>query len=317
MDNPAMESTPLDTNQAGALFAEMLEPKTPEAEQKEPEAKEDPAKAEEPAPNEAEEGADAEPAKDDDPTVTIKIDGKDVEVKLSELKNGYQRQADYTRKTMETAEQRKAAEAESNKARQERAEYGQKLQNFEAQLVMALQAQNSQEWTPQAIEADPVGYLKHQALAQTRQAQLMQVQQERQKVMEAEEADRKQAHESHVQREQQELLAKLPDWKDATKAKAEKAAIAAYLTEKAGFDQSALQNITDHRAVLLARKAMLYDQMVEKAQTAAKKVATLPTKVERPGVSETQGVDKRSAVYQRAMKTGKVEDMGALFASIL
>jgi len=317
MDNPATESGELDINQAAALFAEVLEPKAPDPEQKEPEAKDEPAKVDEPKPNEAEEGDDAAQAQDDDPTVTIKIDGKDVEVKLSELKNGYQRQADYTRKTMETAEQRKAAEAESNKARQERAEYGQKLQNFEAQLVMALQAQNSQEWTPQAIEADPVGYLKHQVLAQTRQAQLMQVQQERQKVAEADEADRKKAHSEHVQREQQELLAKLPDWKDEAKAKADKAAIAAYLTEKAGYDTSALQNITDHRAVLLARKAMLYDQMVEKAQTAAKKVATLPTKVERPGVTESGNVDKRSALYQRAAKSGRVEDAGAFFASIL
>jgi hypothetical protein len=41
---------------------------------------------------------------------TIKVDGEDTEVTLEELQNGYSRQRDYTRKTQELAEQRKAIE---------------------------------------------------------------------------------------------------------------------------------------------------------------------------------------------------------------
>jgi hypothetical protein len=42
--------------------------------------------------------------------VTIKVNGEELSVPLSEVANGYMRQADYTRKTQEIAELRKAAE---------------------------------------------------------------------------------------------------------------------------------------------------------------------------------------------------------------
>ena len=40
----------------------------------------------------------------------VKVDGEEQQVSLSELQNGYQRQADYTRKTQEIAEERQRLE---------------------------------------------------------------------------------------------------------------------------------------------------------------------------------------------------------------
>ena len=37
---------------------------------------------------------------------TVKVDGQEQQVSLDELRNGYQRQADYTRKTQELASER-------------------------------------------------------------------------------------------------------------------------------------------------------------------------------------------------------------------
>lgn len=45
-----------------------------------------------------------------DQQVTVKVDGRDLNVSLEELRNGYMRQADYTRKTQEAATLRSAAE---------------------------------------------------------------------------------------------------------------------------------------------------------------------------------------------------------------
>ena len=42
----------------------------------------------------------------DEPLHTVKVDGEDRQVSQSELLNGYQRQADYTRKTQELAVER-------------------------------------------------------------------------------------------------------------------------------------------------------------------------------------------------------------------
>lgn len=308
MDNPSEGSTgPLDVNQASSLFSEALDPEKqaaaePAAAPPEPEAAEAPQEAEAQAP-EAE------------PTVTVKIDGKDVEVPLSELKNGYQRQADYTRKTMEVSEQRKAAEAERAQAHQERQAYAANLQRMQAQLEGALQQQQQTNWE-ELLQSDPVEYLKQQHQAQARQAQLNQVYAEQQRMAALQQAEQAQVRQAYLAQQQEELLAKLPEWKDAQKAQAEKTALRDYLLES-GYDRQTVETITDAKAVLLARKAMLYDQMVGKASAAAKKVSTLPSKVERPGTGDNPGLDRRSSAFQRLSKTGRAEDAAALFASIL
>lgn len=73
----------------------------------------------------------------------------------------------------------------------------------------------------------------------------------------------------------------------------------------------------DHRQVLIARKAMMYDRLMEKAKAASKKVQPLPAKVERPGVTESGSVDKRSAAFQRLNKEKSVEAGAAAFAQFL
>jgi len=310
LDNPATEpsNAPLNADSAASLFSAMLDPeKKPDA----PESAEAPEAQEAPqAEPEAQEAPEA-----DEQTVTVKIDGKDVEVKLSELKNGYQRQADYTRKTTEVAEQRRAAEAESSKAREERNAYQGKLQNMQVQLEAALQQQQQTDWTA-LLESDPVEYLKQQHLSQQRQATLSQVYAEQQKVAGQVQAEQAQARQTYLAQQQDELLAKLPDWKDAAKAKAEKTALRDYLLDS-GYDSKTVESITDAKAVVLARKAMLYDQLVSKANAAAKKVSTLPTRVERPGVGENPGLDRRSSAFQKLSKTGRVEDATSLFGSFV
>ena len=308
MDNPSEGSTgPLDVNQASSLFSEALDPEKQAA--AEPAAAPPEAQAAE-APQEAE-----AQAPEAEPTVTVKIDGKDVEVPLSELKNGYQRQADYTRKTMEVSEQRKAAEAERAQALQERQAYAANLHRMQAQLEGALQQQQQTNWE-ELLQSDPVEYLKQQHQAQARQAQLNQVYAEQQRISALQQAEQAHVRQTYLAQQQEELLAKLPEWKDEAKAKAEKTALRDYLLES-GYDRQTVETITDAKAVLLARKAMLYDQMVGKASAAAKRVSTLPTKVERPGTGDNPGLDRRSSAYQRLSKTGKAEDAAALFATIL
>lgn len=300
MDNPATESSTeaLNQDQAAEEFAKILS---------EPEQEEQPAEQEEPA-QEAEESA------GDDPLVTIKVDGKEIQVPLSEVKAGYQRQADYTRKTMEVSEQRKAAEAEIAQAQAERQAYAVNLQKMQAQIEGALQSQQNIDWQ-QLLESNPQEYLRQKHLFEQRQAALQQNLASQQQIAAQMQAEHQRAFLTNLQSQQQELIAKLPEWKDEAKAKAEKVAIRDYLLSQ-GYDQSAVANVVDHRAVLIARKAMLYDQMVSKASAATKRVGTLPTKVERPG-NTAPTLDKRTSAYQRLSKSGRVEDAAAVFASLL
>jgi hypothetical protein len=77
---------------------------------------------------------DDEGATQDDPpkpaSITVELDGKTVELTAEEVRNGYLRQQDYSRKTAEVAERRKAFEATEQQVTQERATY--------AQLILSL-----------------------------------------------------------------------------------------------------------------------------------------------------------------------------------
>lgn len=312
LDNSASQSESrgdLNTETASDAFAALLSPDVEKEPEKDPEVPEVEAEVKEP-----ETEPEAEVEAEEEPMITVKIDGKDVEIPLSELKNGYQRQADYTRKTMETAEQRKAADAELSRAQQERAIYAQNLQRMQALDEAALEQAKQVNWD-ELLQTDPVEYLKQQRIAQERQARLQQVYSEQQRITAQQQAEHEQARSHYLSQQQDELLAKLPEWKDAAKAKAEKTALAEYLLES-GYDRDTVNTITDAKAVILARKAMLFDRMMQKASAASKKVATLPQKVERPGQGENPALDKRSAGFQKLSKSGRVEDAAALFANL-
>lgn len=317
MDTPAApeSNASLSVRDAAALFG--AEPKEQQPEAKTPE----PAKVEPEGAPEATQ-ADTDPETVEETTtepekVTIEVDGKTVELTKAELADYYKnglRQADYTKKTMEAAEQRKAAEAETTKAREERQKYAQGLQQTQALLQAQLHEQSQIDWNT-LLQTDPVEYLKQQHLANQRQARLQQIQQEQQQLHAKTQQEQAQQMRAFLQAQQDELLAKLPEWKDESKAKAEKTAIKDYLKGE-GLDDAQIDNITDHRVILLSRKAMLYDQMMAKAKAAAKKVENLPQKVERPGGGETSPTDGRTAGMKRLNSEKSVRAAADVFAQM-
>lgn len=250
--------------------------------------------------------------------ITVKIDGKDVVLTEAQIADAYKnglRQSDYTKKTMEAAELRRSSQAELERAQSERAAYAQNLERITMQLEGALGQQQQMDWNALA-KSDPAAWVEQRNLYEQRQAAYQQAMQQRQAVASQIQAEQANQYQTFLQAQQQELLAKLPGWKDGAKAKAEREALKTYLKGE-GFDDQSISGISDHRAVVMARKAMLYDQMVSKASAASKRVATLPAKVERPGVAEAPGNDKRSTAYQRLARSGRVEDAAAIFASML
>jgi hypothetical protein len=313
VDTPETESSELDMNSAAAAFGALLDPEPPkEEEATKVDTEVDPPKEDpEAEANEVEEGADA--------PITITVDGKQITLTPEQIAEAYKsglRQSDYTQKTMAAAEERKAAEAERSKAQQERVTYAQNLQKMQAQLEGALQQQAKIDWDA-LIETNPVEALRQQHLQSQRQAALQENAREQARLTEQFQAEQAKALQTHLATQQQQLLAKLPEWKDEAKAKSERDALKSYLRDQ-GYGDSDVDNINDHRAVILGRKAMLYDQMMAKAAAAAKKVANAPTKVERPGVaSDRNPLDGRTAAMRQLSKTGSIEDATKAFASIL
>jgi hypothetical protein len=254
--------------------------------------------------------AEAEPQK-----FKIEVDGKPIELTAAEMAEHYKnglRQQDYTRKTTEAAETRKAAEVEAAKAREQRDTYAQKLDQFSQQANYELNALAAQ-LTDELLQSDPVDYLSKQRILQTRHAELQQAQQELQQINGQRQQEAEQAFRTQLQHQQEQLLAKVPEWKDEGKLKAEAAQIKDYLAKQGFAPEEA--NFVDHRAVILARKAMQFDALMDRAKDAQAKVAKAPPKVERPG-TPAQAPDGRTSTMKQFAKTGSRADAAKAFAEM-
>jgi hypothetical protein len=248
---------------------------------------------------------------------TIEVDGKNVELTKAEMAEHYKnglRQADYTRKTMEAAEAKKSADAESTKARTERDDYAQKLNHYAIKINGDLQEQAAL-LTRELLDSDPMEYLRQKSIFEERQANLAKAQGELQQIGQQQQQEQADARKSYLEEQQAQLLAKLPDFKDPAKAKAAAAAIKEYLGGQ-GF-AAGEADFTDHRAIVLAHKAMQYDALMQRAKDAVGKVAKLPTKVERSGTAEANRPDGRTTAMKRLKESGSINDAAAIFSQFM
>lgn len=251
--------------------------------------------------------------------VTIEIDGKPVQMtkaELAEAVKGSMRQADYTQKTMAAADETKAAKAEREAATKERAELAEKLNVYSIQAQGNLQ-QIEAQLTEQLWNEDPVRYLEIERTLRTGQANLAKAQKDLQQLNQQQQAEQAEKLQADRIAQHQALLGKLPEWKDPAKAQAEALKIQAYLSTQ-DFSGQELGDMNDHRLVVLARKAMMYDGLMERAGKAVTKVAAAPAKVERPGVAakQTTAQDVRQKQMARLGKSGKISDAAAIFADM-
>lgn len=320
MDNSTSSESsnePLDMNSAADAFGALMGGDDDTASDTDQAADDSPeAAAERLAKQELSGNEEATDEADAEQTFTVTIDGKPVQLTAAEIaenhKNGL-RQKDYTQKTMAAAETVKAAEAEASKAKQAREEYAQKLNHYAISTEAQLNA-IAAELTQDLLDTDPVGYLTKQRTLQEGQAKLQQAHGELSKLTAQQQEERAAAETAYFSDQQAKLLAKVPEWKDPKRQDSDVAAMKEYLgTQEFTPDE---MHFPDHRLVILAKKAMQFDQLMERAKGAVKKVAALPTKVERSGAPET-GNTKQAEAMKRLSKTGSVDDAANAFSHLL
>lgn len=305
------------------VFEQMLAAEEGENEQLETEATDEGEEAVEASADEADVEAVEEPEGDEDAdeaptaaqTFRVKVDGEEVEVPLDELLKGYSRTADYTRKTQAIAEARKVAEAEAAQAREERQRYAQTLQVLEAQLKAAQPPEI--DWD-RLYQENPVEWVRQRELVRTRQEQQAWVENQRRALAEKQALEEQQVAEQTLEVERSKLLEQLPEWRDATKARAEKAKIVSYATEKLGFTTDEISDLYDARAVLALRKAMLYDEVMSRQQNLRPKIQQ-KAKPMKAGVSvpvTTKSVKSRDAL-SKLQRSGSTRDAAAVFEQFL
>ena len=246
-----------------------------------------------------------ETEEDEQPQVfTVKVDGKEVEVTLDELQKGYSRTQDYTRKTQQIAETRKAVEAEAAAIRAEREQYAQLLGALQQQLESA--GEQPVDWDRLYAE-DPIEWVRQRELARDKQERKAAIQSEQQRLSQLTAQQQAEEMKTKLAQEQDLLIASVPEWKDPQKAKAEKALLVEF-GRKIGFSEDELKNVYDHRAVIALRKAALYDQMVSKRKDIKPVVNNGPRPVKPSAAGKVSTTTEGTRAKQRLAKTGRVDD---------
>ena len=244
---------------------------------------------------------------------TVKVDGKEVDVTLDELQKGYSRTQDYTRKTQQIAEVRKQTESELQAVRAEREQYAQLLGALQAQVQQA--AQPNIDWD-RLYNEDPIEWVRQREVMRENQERAAAIQSEQQRLTQLSQHEQVQQRQMLLAQEQEALVAAIPEWKDAKKAQAEKAMLVQF-GQKIGFTPSDLNNVIDHRAVVMLRKAALYDQMMSK-RGQIKPVTNNGPRPAKPGAAGRVSNNTEAVrAQQRLAKTGRVDDAANAILQLL
>lgn len=247
---------------------------------------------------------------------TVKAAGEEKQVTLDELMQGYQLGADYTKKTQEIAEQRKAVEAERNailEAQQVRDQYAQRLGAMEQFL---LSTQDKPEDLARMKENDPIGYAVKVAELTEKKEQLDKVRLERQRIAQQQQLDHQRQLQQRAQEEAQKLSQILPEFSDPVKSEQLIGELRNY-GKSAGFTDAELAQVYDSRHVLTLHKAMMYDKLQKSKPSVTKKVAQAP-KMVKSGTKVKEGNrDLRKRQMNKLKQSGKVRDAAALFENFI
>ena len=247
---------------------------------------------------------------------TVKAAGEEKQVTLDELMQGYQLGADYTKKTQEVAEQRKAVEAELKaveEAKQVRDTYAQRLQAIEQFLTSG---EDSPEDLAAMKENDPIGYAVKVAELTEKKEQLAQVRAEQHRIAQQQQAEEQQNLAKRVQEEAQKLSQVLPEFSDQAKGEQLRSEIRNY-GKSVGFTDQELANVYDSRHVIMLHKAMMYDKLQKAKPGVTKKVAQAPKMVKAGTKVKTGNADIRKKQMQKLKQTGKARDAAALFENFI
>ncbi len=201
----------------------------------------------------------------EEPSYTVKVNGEEQTVPLSELLKGYSRTEDYKAKTMAVADERRALEAErTNLSASIQAEYASQLEqatNLFAEFDPILAEARTINW--EALKAtDPAAYLQAQDAVQARLNAIQQMQAKVQEVRGATQAQQQQI----AERERAErfntaadkIVSEMPELADEAKFQQFASDAVGFLREQ-GFAQAEIADYLDDRVLKLADKARRWD----------------------------------------------------------
>lgn len=242
----------------------------------------------------------------DEAEVVVTVDGKEHRVSVKDLKRLYGQEASLTQKSQALAAQRKVVETQQEftvqllQKQYEKAK-AQADKYKDVDLYRASRELDDEDF--QALKnAKEATESEVAALEQMGREFVQRAQQARQQIL------REQAKEAL-----KVITEKIPEWNDDLYGQIRTYAIGQ------GLDSDVVNEIVDPAAIVMMRKAMLYDQLKSAESKVTKKVTKAPKKVARKG--DSRRVDAKTKQLQSkrriAAETGDVDDVAELFMAAI
>lgn len=253
----------------------------------------------------------------------VKVDGDEQEVSLDELLNGYSRQSSYTKRSQQLAEQRKEFEnaqkqmaAEYHQIQAERQQYVDSLQQVIEGSTANLDQYQSIDWDRLKVD-DPVEWTVKRQEFYDAQNKIQATKAQQAEAIQRAQAEFQQQHQVTLQQEHGKMVEVLPEWADAEKQMEIATGIRNYATAQ-GFQKEELDSLSDHRSLLVLRKAMLYDQL-QKADVKGKKLKGKPRVIRSGRGAEKKQTQKsqRAAKIKRLQSTGHLDDAASVIEDLM
>jgi len=253
---------------------------------------------------------------------TVTVNGEDHQVPLEELVKGYSRHSDYTKKTQEIAEYRRGAEAAIQQAQQEIHQ----TQQFRQQYIDAASAvvqerygkwhqlENNTDWDRLKIE-DREEYLTKKSEQADLENSINQETERLKQATQQQHHEQAQAQKQLVIEERQKLESIIPEWRNPEFRNK----VGKDLTEFAlsqGFTHKEMEQLSDHRSLLVLMQAKAFQEMQNAQVTAKAKKTKKKPKMVSSGTGKKKGENskkQRAAQMNRLKESGHLNDSVALF----
>lgn len=255
--------------------------------------------------------------------VKTKIDGQEGVAKFSDLIKSHQLEGHLNKQNMEVVEAQKALDTQRTELE---SQVSAKLQETETLTQLAYgeltREFESIDWNSLRAE-DPAEYAAQQRDFDARKQSITEAYQKVQQDKHEQDVKQNQELQAHLQAEDQKLYQAIEGWDKPETAKKEFSEVMSYLQTAHGYSNENLygvrdQNgaivqpgISDHKIVVMARKAMLYDQLQQTKPSISKKVRKAP-KIAKVGAIKAVDTDAKkhaelkNKVKQSGGKTGSL-----------
>lgn len=251
----------------------------------------------------------------DEQRFQVKVGGEEKELTLTELKSLAQQGADYTKKTQQVAEQRKALEAEQQaieEAKYMRDAYAERLQAME----QLLNAQQPTEDLESLKESDPIGYAVRVAEMSQNKEKLYAIQAERNRIAEMQQAEQQQGMQQYLSQQAAVLSESLPEYSDPVKGEALRSDLRSF-AKNLGFSDQELSAVRDARHVMALYKAMQYDKLQQSKPQLNKRVSEPPKTIKSGNSNTATNTDQHKKAMAQLQKTGKIRDAVSAFENFI